>query len=282
MQLTQRQWFILVRLILLQLVTYAVIYLTAGSLATLHWVLWGILSAPYAQGALLGFLLVAGRWSIAWRRLSAVAGIVAIMAICLLFFDREVVLIGVTASASALVAAIVSMIASRYLTTLPKPNLRNIHFALWEVIAMTCLIGLLLMVLRVVEFDTSPPWPDLIDPYFTTYAITSALFLVICALAALTTNWKERAKWFVGCLALWIAIPWIDIGLFSLLQLDELLELSGYLLLFYPAHAIQAVIVWGTLFPLRYGFPGSLSADASSIQPKAEQSNLTDDFAEMN
>ena len=281
MKPTSWQWLILAWLVCLHVAAYVMIYLAAGSLATLHWVLWGILSGPYAQGSLLGFLLVAGGWPIAWRRLSVVAGIVGIMAVCLLFFDREVVLIGITASVSVIVVTVVTLIAGRYLSSLPSPNLRKIHFALWEIIAMTCLIGVMLMILRVIDFDSMPSWPNLIDPYFTTYAATSALFSLACCLAVISRSIKARVIWLAGCVLLWGVVPWIDVGLFKLFGLQGLLELHGYLMLFYPANAIQAVIIWGTLFPLRYGFPGSLYESNSTSKATTDQPTDLDEFAEM-
>lgn len=271
MKPTPWQWFIFAWLLALHAAAYVVIYFTAGSLATLHWVLWAVLAGPYAQGSLLGFLLVAGTWQAAWRRLSVVAGVVLIMTVCHLFFEREVVLIGFTAAVSVVVSAVVTLIAGRFLTFLPTPSLRKIHFALWEIIAQTFLIGILLTVVRIIDFDPMHAWPNIIDPHFSTFATTSAIFCVACSLAVLSRSIPARVAWLAGCILLWGVLPWLDVGLFKLFRLPDLLELGGYLVLFYPAHAVQALIVWGTLFPLRYSFPGSLyEPEIANADPQEE------------
>ncbi|PQO36666.1 hypothetical protein [Blastopirellula marina] len=271
MKPTPWQWLILAWLLGLHAAAYVVIYFTTGSLTTLHWVLWAILAGPYAQGSLLGFLLVVGTCQAAWRRLSVVAGIVLIMTVCHLFFEREVVLLGFTTGVSVVVSAVVTLIAGRFLTSLPAPSLRKIHFALWEIIAQTFLIGILLTVIRIIDFDPMHAWPNVIDPHFSTFAATSAIFCVACSLPVLSRSLPARIAWLVGCVLLWGVLPWFDVGLFMLFRLPYLLELDGLLVLFYPAHAVQALIVWGTLFPLRYGFPGSLyKPEITNAEPQKD------------
>lgn len=277
------QWVTIFGIVLLHLVPYGIIYANAGSLETLHWVLWGILSAPYAQGSLLGFQLIAGGMPVAWRRLICVAGILTMMAVCLTLFDREVILIGLTASMAMLVVAVGGWLASRFLRDLPLVRAGKAHFALWEILATVCLIGLLLMIVRIADIAGVPEWWLLFDPQFTTFAFTSGLFGLACCVMVTASTTRRRIGWGVGCLLLWGVIPWVNLALFTFYPMGFYLEVQAYLLLFYPALGVQAVMIWGTLFPLNYAFPGFLrERDPLEMEPKKSDEVVEqDDFAEM-
>ena len=281
MKLTMWQWLTIVWLVVLHVVPYGIIYANAGSLETLHWVLWGILSAPCAEGSLLGFQLIAGGMPVSWRRLISVSGILTIMAAFLTLFNREVILIGLTAAISLLVVAVGGWLASRFLRDLPRVRAGKAHFALWEILATTCLIGLLLTTVRIADMEGMPEWRLLFDPQFCTFAFISGLFGLACVAMVTAATIRRKIGWGIGCLLLWGLIPWINLALFYLYPESLYLEVQAYLILLYPAVGVQMMMIWGTLFPLKIAFPGFLREPQSREEETPDEVVESEDFAEM-
>ncbi|PQO37104.1 hypothetical protein C5Y96_08065 [Blastopirellula marina] len=255
---TAWQWLVIVWVVALNASPYAVGLWAAGDFGSIDWMIWSMLSGPFAHTGMLTFFLLAGGLPAFVRRLTFVTGMLAILAMLMLILDDQSV---GTISWFLLEAATLSalMLASAWLFGVPpKPQRWSPQFSLAEILALTVLLGIFLWMLRLAEATSLDYWEQAQEIAFITYAIGCGIYLLPIGLATIMRGRKGLTAMIVVSLLLWTIFACVILGVLMLFERTLPLEEGAYLIIIYPASAIQLLLVWGTFFPLRVCFAGVL------------------------
>ncbi|PQO46182.1 hypothetical protein [Blastopirellula marina] len=284
MKLSVWQWLTILWLVVLHLGPYVVVF--TGTVSSLLMTYWVLFSAPLAQGTILGAQLIYGGAPTAWRRLIAVAGNVTLLTVTVMLAGQLLIFLGLQAMVVTLEVTLGGWLASRFLRDLPSARTRSrkVQFDLWEVVATIGLIGVLLAIVSFAGGDpTSLLW-QLLDPSFVALAVSGGLFGLACSAVVIASSLRRRVVWGIGSVLLWGVLPWIHLAVFYPFFSSSLSPPSSVIFAqLYPTLGFQAVMIWGTLLPLRMAFPGFLRGR----EPQAGEEEMpseaveSEDFAEM-
>lgn len=276
------QWLVIVGVVALNVAPYAVAFWASGSFSKLEWLLWSLLSAPFAHTAMLSFFLIAGKSSVFLRRLLFFAGLLGIQGLLILALDDN----SVGTIAWFLIQALIIMtltLGSALLFGVPsRPKHWLPQFSLAEILPHCVLLGMLFVMIRLAEATNFEYWRQAADPSFIAFTIASAFYLFPICLATILRGRVKMTAVILFCLLLWPPFPWMVVELVEVMESTPTLPDGTYLMLFYPAFAIQLLLVWSTLFPIRACFPGvllerTLPEEALNDQANPEQEQLTDE-----
>ncbi|PQO36667.1 hypothetical protein [Blastopirellula marina] len=248
------------------------------------------ISMPFADVGVLGFWLVVGSHR-AWLRLMvAIVGFCTILACGVNAMDLHPMVLGpayaTTLSSVALGTLGLGCVAAYF------PGWRGwqVRFALWEIIAATCLIAVALAILRAITVNDLLNWQAWVGKEgreFLTFSVTSGFFLAVAGLPILAVGGKVRVLSILATVPLMASVPSLEIWLFQLFGMGT----PEYGMLF-KAHVLQLAFAWGTLVPLRWAFPGLVQAwhraDESVVNEETSKSpnisaneKTSEDFFEM-
>ncbi len=251
------RWGSLVWLIALNALPYLFTALAAGEFDRVMWVIWSLLSGPFALVAMLSFLMVAGEWPIMLRRIVAVSGALLLVGLLMLFLEEEIV--GASAWFLLEAAIVITLtLLSCCLLNLPRPPKRwSLQFSLSEIAILSGLVGVFLFLLRLAEATDYQFWKQSADLPFITFTMVSAVLMVPACLATIATSRRAIFLWIGGSLLLWIVIPLLFLAIMTGFRWHQL-GFIFLLMILYPVLGFQLLLVWGTLFPIRIFFPSVL------------------------
>lgn len=255
---TAWQWLVIAWLVALNASPYAVGVWAAGDFGSIDWIIWSMLSGPFAHTGMLTFFLIAGAVPAFVRRLTFVTGMLTILAMLMLILDQESVgtISWLLLEAATLLAL---LLASACLLGVPsKPRRWFPQFSLAEILALTVLLGIFLFMLRLAEATSLDYWKQAQETPFITYAIGCGIYLFPICLATIMRGRTRLTATIIVSLLLWTVFACLIMGALMILENTLPLEDTAYLVIIYPASAIQLLLVWGTFFPLRAWFPGVL------------------------
>ncbi len=272
------QWLTIVWVLGLNSAPFIVAVLKGGSLATIHWVAWSLLSGPFALTAMLTFQLVAGGLPPATRRLIFTFWFLLMVGTSMLLFNKEIfgaILLFLTEAIVLLPATLLTC----WLFHLPAPPQKwSLQFSIAEILWSSGLVGVFLFMARVSGAYEQSFWLSEDIVIFVVFAVITGIYLLPCCLATVA-NRSSRIAWLVvTTVLLWLAYPAALWGILWLFDQAGSGDGRLLLLLLYPVHGVQALIVWGTLFPLRIYFPGFLHVtDSSPLSSPLCKSDTPDD-----
>lgn len=253
------QWLVIVWLVALNASPYVVTALAAGDFSQLHWVIWSLLSGPFALIGMLSFLTVAGGWPVMVRRLIAVAGSLLVIGVLMFMLNEEIV--GASAWFLLEVSVIITLtlLSCRFCGIPARPGRWSLQFSLAEIVLLSGLAGIFLFMLRLAEATDLQFWNQAREAIFIGFAFLSGLYLVPVCLTTIATSRRGMILLIVTCLLIWGVFP---LGFLAILAMfDASRPGRDYLLmLHYPVLGLQLLLVWGTLFPIRIFFPHMLFA----------------------
>lgn len=245
------------------------------------------LTMPFADAGILGFWLVVGSHR-AWLRLMvAIVGLCAILAIGVNAMQIHPMVLGPAYAATLSTAALGTLGLGCVAAYFPGWQVR---FALWEIIAATCLVAVALAVLRAITVNDLLDWQAWVGEEgreFLTFSLTSGFFLAVAGLPILAVGWKVRVFSILVTVPLIAIIPSLETQLFQMFGMGT----PDYSMLF-TVHFFQLAFAWVTLVPLRWAFPTLVQtwqrADESVVTEDAPKSpnisaneKTSEDFFEM-
>jgi len=277
---TWKQWLVLGWLLALNMLPYVVTILTSGGLGNLHWVIWSLLSGPFALIGMLSFLTVAGAWPVMARRLLWASGSLLLIGGLMLLLEEEIVGTSAWFLLEGTIIVAMTLLSCRILGLPARPARWSLQFSLAEIILLSGLAGVFLLMLRLAEATDLQLWKQAQEIVFVAFTITSAIYLVPICLAMVAASRRGIIAWVGLSLLLWAVTPLA----FSFAMQGSLPLQPGerlFLFILYPTLGAQALLVWGTLFPIRIFFPGVLfigdASSATNLQCKSD--TLVDDPA---
>ena len=219
---------------------------------------WILVTIPFADVGVLGFWLVAGS-SRAWlRMLASIVGLSSILAIMVNAMQIYPFVLATALASTMSITAIGTLLLGCIAGYLPGWQGWRVKFALWEIIAATCLIGVSLAVLRTVLVEVSLTWNEWLGDEggeFLLFSVVSGLFLAIAGLPIISSGrWVRIISVVVMCVLL-ATMPLVEALLFRWLLRSS--PEIGFLLL---VHLLQIGFAWGTLIPLKMALPGFVAS----------------------
>lgn len=249
---------------------------------------WILVTIPFADAGVLGFWLVAGS-SRAWLRLMAsIVGLCSILAIMVQAMQIYPFVLATALSSTMSLTAIGTLLLGCVAGYLPGWQGWRVKFALWEIMAATCLVGTSLAVLQMVVSDVPFQWREWWRDEggeFLIFSVVSGFVLAVAGLPILSSGRRVRIVSVIVMCVLLGMMPIVERVLFGWLVGGK--PNSGFL---FVVHLLQAGFAWGTLIPLRATFPGFVaSLEAEAVAEDAENSSETpsnvvvpaDDFLKM-
>lgn len=267
---TAWQWLVIVWLVSLNASPYAVAVWAAGDLGRIDWVIWSMLSAPFAHTGMLTFFLIAGAVPMFVRRLAFVCGMLVILAMLMTILDEQSVGTVSWLVLEATTLLTLTLASACLFGVPPKPSRWSPQFSLAEILALTVLLGIFLWMLRLAEATSLDYWEQAREIAFITYAIGCGVFLLPICLATIMRGRTGLTAMIVVSLLLWTIFAVVILGAVMLFERTLPLEEKAYLVIIYPASAIQLLLVWGTFFPLRAWFPGVLKVASAPTTTAAQ------------
>lgn len=261
---TAWQWGVIAWLVILNMSPYVIGIMAAGSLSRLEWLVWSMLAGPFAHTAMLTFFLLVGASPASIRRLAFVAGMLAILGILMLILERDAVATLFWFLLEAITFLVLMLVSAWLFRVPPKPTRWLPQFSIAEILALSGLIGIFLLLIRVVGATDFDFWRQAQDISFITFAICSGIYLYPICLPILLDSRTKRTAMIVFCLLLWMIFPLIVLGAMIVLEPSLPLSNDAYVILFYPAFAGQLILVWGTYFPIRAWLPGLLKRTSNA------------------
>ncbi|MBA2113441.1 hypothetical protein [Bremerella alba] len=267
------QWLVLTWLVALNATPYVIVALTSGSFSILHWVIWTMLSSPFALIGMFSFLSVAGGWPVMARRLTGVTGSLLVIGLLMFLLNEEAVGVSAWLLLEAVVIVVMTLLSCRFFGIPARPNRWSLQFSLAEIILLSGLAGVFLFMLRLADATDLQFWKQAQEMIFVIFAFVSGVYLVPICLSTVATSRRAVTWWIVSCLALWAVVPLIFLA--ALMPFESWSgNLALILAVLYPVLGVQALMVWGTLFPIRIFFPNVLFAKedspATAVQDKSD------------
>ncbi|MEW4565390.1 hypothetical protein AB1K70_22885 [Bremerella sp. JC770] len=276
---TRWQWLAIVWIVALNAAPYGVGLWASGDFGSLDWMIWSMLSGPFAHTAMLSFFLIAGGPPMFVRRITFVAGLLAMMGMIMLILDDN----AVGTIAWFLLEALVVMaltLSTTWLCNVPQRPQRWLpQFSLAEILCLSGLLGIFLFMLRVADATDLQYWRSAQELAFIIFAISSGVYLFpIC----LTTIFQRRARliaMILFSLLLWPVLPLIVLGALIAFEKTSPLDNNVFLVIFFPVFAVQMLLAWGTFFPMRVCFPGLI--DRAPAEPPTAARCKSDTLADV-
>ncbi|PQO46183.1 hypothetical protein [Blastopirellula marina] len=246
---------------------------------------------PFADVGVLGFWLVAGSCRAWLRMMASIVGLSSILAIMVNVIPIYPFVLATALASTMSITAIGTLLLGGIAGYLPGWQGWRVKFALWEIIAATCLVGVALAVLRTVLVDLTISWEQWMgdaEGEFLIYSIVSGLSVAISGLPILSSVRSTRVLSVLVMCVLLAAMPFVE-GLLFVGVLEVELGAERVLLVF-ALHLLQMGFAWGTLIPLKMTFPGfvaSLETRATDEQAETPNNGVTqvdrpaDDFLKM-
>ncbi|QDU73121.1 hypothetical protein Pan97_00880 [Bremerella volcania] len=253
------QWLVIVWLVVLNVSPYCMVALAGGSLSNLHWVIWSLLSGPFALIGMLSFLTVAGRWPVMVRRLLFVAGSLLLIGGLMLMLEEEIVGASAWFLLEAVVIITLTLLSCRVWGIPERPSRWSLQFSLAEIAILCGLAGIFLFFLRLAEATDLHFWSQAREMPFVVFAFLTGVHLVPVCLSTIATS-RRGILFGIGCSVLqWGLAPLIFLAILTAFNSQQL-GIDLILMILYPVLGFQALLVWGTLFPIRIAFPRVLLA----------------------
>ncbi|MFN3150585.1 hypothetical protein [Bremerella sp.] len=264
----------IVWMVVLNTTPYIVAASTTGDLGNLHWVIWSLLSGPFALIGMLSFNTVAGAWPVMARRLLWVGGSLLLVGTLMLVFEEEIVGVSVWFLLEAVATVSLTLMSCRFWGIPQRPSRWSLQFSLAEIVILSGMAGIFLLFLRLADATDLQFWYRAGETVFVAFAFLSGIYLVPVCLATIATSRRGIIQWIVFSLMLWGSLPLMFFMILMAFNANQLgFDLA--LIVLYPVLGVQLVLVWGTLFPIRIAFPGVLLAKETKPATAAQRKSDT-------
>jgi len=265
---TRWQWLAIVWMVVLNAAPYGVGLWGSSDFGSLDWVIWSMLSGPFAHTAMLSFFLIAGGPPMFVRRITFVAGLLAMLGMIMLILDANAV--GTIAWFLLEAVTVVGLtLTTAWLFNVPQRPQRWLpQFSLAETLCLSGLLGIFLFLLRVADATDLEFWRSSQELALILLAIGSGIYLFPICLTTICRRRGALIAMILFSITLCAVFPLMFIG--ALYVFNEMPPLNDdvILILFYPVFTIQMLLAWGTFFPMRVCFAGLIDR-ASSEPPTA-------------